>query len=160
MKHQPLPALHSSAASRPAPRGAAPVGRTAELAPPELAAVTYLRMALSGSSAAVAEDFSLLLGAEDGAEAHAAFTRLAAALSARPRAFPHHAPGCACYGGDESAFAQLLSAAAAGDEEAAMGFALHLFSGRPPLGLLGAAARAGLALSHMAGVLTAPRALH
>ena len=143
------------------PRGAAPVGRTAELCPAELAAVTYLRMALSGAGAAVAEDFTLMLGAADGAEAHAAFSRLASALASRPRAFPHHAPGCRCYGGDESAFANLLSAAAAGDEEAAMGFALHLFSGRPPLGLLAAAARAGLALSHMAAMLsTAPRALH
>ncbi|SIO05200.1 hypothetical protein [Vannielia litorea] len=144
----------------PTPRGAAPVGRVSELTPAERAAVTYLRMALSGGGAAVAEDFALLLGPQDGAEAHAAFTRLARALSERPRTFPHHAPGCTCYGGDESAFAQLLSAAAAGDEEAAMGFALHLFSGRPPLGLLGAAARAGLALTHMAGMLSAPRPLH
>ncbi|QDC08959.1 hypothetical protein FHY55_06745 [Oceanicola sp. D3] len=144
----------------PNPRGAAPVGRTAELAPPELAAVTYLRMEMTGDSAAVAEDFALLLGPQDGSEAHAAFARLAAALAARPRAFPHHAPGCRCYGGDESAFVQLLSAAAEGDEEAATGFALHLFSGRPPLGLLGAAALAGLAFSHMAGVLAAPRVIH
>ncbi|MBS8228818.1 hypothetical protein [Vannielia litorea] len=147
-------------AAIPAPRGAAPVGRTAELAPAELAAVTYLRMALTGGSGAVAEDFAMLLGPRDGTEAHAAFTRLASALSRRPRAFPHHAPGCACYGGDESAFAHLLSAAATGDEEAAMGFALHLFSGRPPLGLLAAAARAGLALSHMADLLAKPRAIH
>ncbi|MBY6046349.1 hypothetical protein [Vannielia litorea] len=136
------------------------MGRTAELAPAELAAVTFLRMALTGRDAQVAEDFALLLGAQDGAEAHAAFARLARALAERPRAFCHHAPGCACYGGDESAFAHLLSASAAGDEEAAMGFALHLFSGRPPLGLLGAAARAGLALNHMAEMLSAPRALH
>ncbi|MCO6381190.1 hypothetical protein [Oceanicola sp. 502str15] len=147
-------------APRP-PRGGAPVGRVEELTPAELAAIAYLRMTLTGNQRAVAEDFTLLLGTDDGAEAHAAFHRLAAALSTRSRIFPHHAPGCTCYGGDESAFAGLLGAAAEGDEEAAMGFALHLFSGHPPLGLLTAAARAGLALSHMAGLLSAaPRAVH
>ena len=141
-------------------RGGAPVGRCDELAPAERAAVAYLRLWLTGGQRAVSQDFEMLLGAADASEAIAAFADLTRALGRRARPFPHHAPGCACFGGDESAFAQLLSAAAAGDEEGATGFALHLFSGHPPPAMVARAARLGLAVQHMAALLSRPRALH
>ncbi|MDF1871918.1 MAG: hypothetical protein P1U55_04635 [Vannielia sp.] len=142
---------HASFPHAPPPRGTAPVGRMSDLAPPDIAAITYLRMWQAGAAEAVGEDFSLMLG-RDGAEAIHAFARLTSSITH----LPTHSPGCPALGGAESAFAGLLACAASGDEDAAMTYALHLTSGHPPLQILALAARVGLALAHMARHLAQP----
>lgn len=156
MKHARFFPRAAAPAAAAAPRGAAPVGRMAELSPPEIAAITYLRMWQAGAGAEVRADFTALLGPEDGEAALQAFAALADLLCTARQPFPAHAPGCGCYGGAESAFSGLLRAAAEGDETGAAGFALHLFSGHPPPRILGLAARCGLALTHMARHLARP----
>ncbi len=66
------------------------------------------------------------------------------------RPLMRHSLDCECFGGDECAFAQLVSAATGGDEHDAMTFALHLFDGVQAKCAIGAAAMCGHAFFSMA----------
>ncbi|MFZ3584577.1 hypothetical protein ACOI1H_20805 [Loktanella sp. DJP18] len=113
-------------------RGAAPVGALQELPPVELAAIVYLRAWCEGGDdrGIIAKDFRLVMGHAEGAVAAADFHDLMTILlgSAR-RPIMRHGLGCRCFGGDESAFAHMIAAAASGSTEDAMLFASILMSG-------------------------------
>lgn len=110
-------------------RGAAPVGVLADLPGLEQGAVLLLRQWCGGEDGriAVAEDFARSLGEERGARAVNALAHLLTLLAHHGRRpFMRHDLTCACLGGDESAFAQMVAASAAGDTEDAMAFALTM----------------------------------
>ena len=110
-------------------RGAAPVGHLHELPPVELAAIVYLRAWCEGGPdrEIIAKDFCLVMGDAAGAVAVGDFGALMTALlnSAR-RPVMRHGLGCRCFGGDESAFANMIAAAAGQDREDAMLYACTL----------------------------------
>jgi hypothetical protein len=113
-------------------RGAAPVGLLHELPPVELAAVVYLRAWCEGGAhRQIAEkDFSLVMGDEEGTAAIEAFNTLVTVLlSDARRPVMRHSLGCKCFGGDESAFANMIAAAAGRDREDAYLFACILMTG-------------------------------
>jgi len=110
-------------------RGAAPVGLLADMPPLERTLVHLLRQWCDGEAGriALAEDFTAIFGPEQAAHevnSLAHLIMLMVQMGRRPL-MRHHAQ-CACLGGDESAFAQLVAAATAGDREDAMAFALTL----------------------------------
>ena len=117
--------------SRPqprAPRGAAPVGTLADLPMLEQGAVVLMRQWCQDEPGriAVAQDFTRALG-EDGAQAVNLLAHLITLIvryGRRP--MMRHDLTCTCIGGDESAFAQMIAAAAAGDRDDAMAFALTM----------------------------------
>ncbi len=117
--------------SRPqtrAPRGAAPVGTLADLPLLEQGAVLLMRQWCQDEDGriAVAQDFTRALG-EDGAQAVNLLAHLITLIvryGRRP--MMRHDLTCTCIGGDESAFAQMVAAAAAGDRDDAMAFALTM----------------------------------
>ena len=117
--------------SRPqprAPRGAAPVGTLADLHMLEQGAVVLMRQWCQDEQGriAVAQDFTRALG-EDGAQAVNLLAHLITLIvryGRRP--MMRHDLTCTCIGGDESAFAQMIAAAAAGDRDDAMAFALTM----------------------------------
>lgn len=112
-----------------APRGAAPVGMVAELPVLEQGAVLLMRQWCDGEEGriAVAEDFARNLGDERGVSAVNALAHLITLMiSHGRRPFMRHSLHCTCIGGDESAFAQMVAAASAGDREDAMAFALTM----------------------------------
>lgn len=139
--------------STPQPsRGGAPVGVLSELPPVELAAILYLRHWFSGNHAQVWRDFSRTFDRADAAVAMASFEDLMRTVQNHARRpLLRHGLDCACFGGDECAFAQFVAAATSGDEHDAMTFALHLFDGVQAKCVLGAAAMCGHAFSSMAG---------
>ncbi len=107
-------------------RGAAPVGTLHELPPVELAAIVYLRAWCQGSDDRhiVARDFRLVTDAAEAAAAIGDFDALMGTLLAHPRRpFMRRQLGCACFGGDESAFANLIAAAARRERDDSMLFA-------------------------------------
>lgn len=133
------------------PRGGAPVGILSELPPVELAAILYLRHWLSGNQDQIWRDFSHTFSRADAACAMASFEDLMRAVQNNTRRpLMRHKTGCDCFGGDECAFAQLVAAAASGDEHDAMTFALHLFDGVQAKCALQAAAMCGHAFFSMA----------
>lgn len=110
-------------------RGGAAVGMLADMPPLERGVVQLLRQWCDGEAGriAVAEDFTALFGAEQAAVAVnnlAHLITLMVQMGRRP--LMRHQVQCACLGGDESAFAQMVAAATAGDREDAMAFALTL----------------------------------
>ncbi len=129
-------------------RGAAPVGHLAELPDVERGAVLFLRHWCEGDEAraAIARDFALVFGAEQGAELACAqdqLMRLVLGQARRP--LMRHSDGCTCIGGDESAFAQMVAAAASGDDDLAAMFALTLIAAPAVGSVLPLAERLGLA---------------
>lgn len=120
LPRSPLPA---------APRGAAPIGMIAELPVLEQSAVLLLRQWCDGEAgrSAVVTDFACMLGDDRGTAAVNALAHLVTLMvSHGRRPFMRHDLRCSCFGGDESAFAHLVAAAAAGDHEDAMAFALTM----------------------------------
>lgn len=116
---------------RPAPtnRGGAPVGHVAELPPLERAALLYFRQWRNGPNGreAVAHAFSQVFTPTRAVQEVNTLAALMAYLSVgQRRPIMGHCTGCACFGGDESAFVNLIAAAAADDKEDAMAFALTL----------------------------------
>lgn len=107
----------------PAPRGAAPVGRVADLPAPEAGAVRVLRLWLSGETGrgrAIA-DFTATLGLGHGAAAAEAIDRLCGLIIAHGRRpLMRHSTDCLCLGADEAVFAEFISRAASGEREEAM----------------------------------------
>ncbi|WP_050525892.1 hypothetical protein [Pseudorhodobacter aquimaris] len=113
----------------PPPRGAAPVGTLAELPGVERYAILYLRMWCEGpkSREAIAVEISRCLDAPQAAQALNRFADLLDVVLRCPRRpLMRHSSDCGCFGGDESAFAHMVAASAAGDREDAMAFALTL----------------------------------
>ena len=129
-------------------RGAAPVGHLAELPDVERGAVLFLRHWCEGDAAraAIARDFALVFGSEQGAElAQAQDQLMRLVLGQARRPLMRHSDGCTCIGGDESAFAQMIAAAASGDEELATLFALTLIAAPAVAPVLKLAEQLGLA---------------
>jgi hypothetical protein len=112
-------------------RGGASVGHLSELPEVERGAVLFLRQWCLGDAAraVIARDFALAFGSERGAATNALQDRLMQVMLGRARRpLMRHADGCACLGGDESAFAQMVAAAASGDLEDASMFAMTLIA--------------------------------
>ena len=138
---------------RPA-RGATPVGHLADLPAVEKGAVLYLRLWCDGPEArqAIAGDFHLLFGAERGDQLAAALTHVVClTLGHARRPLMRHGTGCPCLGGDESAFAQMIAAAACGDRDDAVLFGMTLMSAPAVVDLMAEAEQLGLAFAEMFG---------
>jgi hypothetical protein len=110
-------------------RGGAAVGMLADMPALERGVIQLLRQWCDGEAGriAVAEDFTAIFGADQAAiEVNnlAHLIRLMVQMGRRP--LMRHHTQCACLGGDESAFAQMVAAATAGDREDAMAFALTM----------------------------------
>lgn len=121
-----------AATAGPPQRGAAPVGYLQELPAVELAAVLYLRVWCVGGETKdqIARDFRLLLGTDDAVLALTDFDALMkVTLNGARRPLMRHGLHCRCFGGDESAFANMIAAAAAQDRDDAMLFACTLLTG-------------------------------
>ena len=101
-------------------RGAAAVGRIADLSPIEVASVLYFRMWNDGQNglAQIKRDFISTLGSDDGQTAFWAFDNLCqhcSHYSRRP--LMRHQLKCNCLCADESCFANLIQAAGEGERE-------------------------------------------
>lgn len=134
------------------PRGAASVGRLADLDAVEAGAVLYLRLSWNNPQAlsALAADFSPVLGTAAGESAAANFHQLSSLCQSHARrALCPHALGCACLGADEACFAQMVASAAEGAREEALMMALLLVRADFAPLLAGLAQDAGLALRRM-----------
>jgi hypothetical protein len=110
-------------------RGAAAVGMLSELAAQDRAAIVAFRNWCDGplGREAVARDFARAFSGGRAAHELNAFADLVGMmLSAPRRSIMRHGVTCACFGGDEAAFAHMVAAATAGDQEDAMAFALIL----------------------------------
>ena len=117
----------------PVPRGAAPVGQMDELPRLEAIAILFLRMWCDGGATRqrMQADLTLALGQEDAAAAADLFDDLMKlTLSCARRPLMRHGVPCACFGGDECAFANMLAAATIGDREEAMLFSAILITGQ------------------------------
>ncbi len=110
-------------------RGGAAVGMLADLPPLERGVVQLLRQWCDGEAGriAVAENFTAIFGAEQAAiEVNNLAHLITLMVQMGRRPLMRHHTQCACLGGDESAFAQMVAAATAGDREDAMAFALTM----------------------------------
>jgi len=118
------------------PRGAAPVGLIDELPPAEAAAILYFRLWCDGPSgrARIHADLCSRLGPAEADLAAGVFDALmATVLSGMRRPLMRHGTECRCFGGDESAFANMVAAALSDEIEDAMIFAAALMRGAPAL---------------------------
>lgn len=114
-------------------RGAAPVGFLHELPQVELAAIVYLRAWCEGEEdrQIIGKDFRLVMGNSAGDTATDDFdTLMDMLLNNARRPVMRHGLACRCFGGDESAFAHMVAAAAGQDREDAMLFASTLVTGQ------------------------------
>jgi len=139
-------------------RGGAPVGRVADLAAVEAAAVIYFRLWCEGppSRGQIEDDFCAILGPVQGQRAALALggmLDLCARHGRRP--LMRHGRACACLGADEACFANFIASAVEGPREDALLMAMLLV--RPDVApvLAAMASQFGLALSRMQ--LRAPR---
>lgn len=141
------------------PRGAAAVGMLADLPLLEQGAVLLMRhwCCAVGGRQAVADDFALALGHERGGAAVDALDHLITLMVHHGRRpFMRHDLTCACIGGDESAFAQMIAAATADDTEDAMAFALTMMPAAFAYEAVQTARRFGLFVLAMARNLHSP----
>ena len=105
---------------------------------------------------AVAQDFTRALG-HDGAKAVNLLAHLISLIVHHGRRpMMRHDLTCTCIGGDESAFAQMVAAAAAGDREDAMAFALTMLPAEIALEAVQTAGPLGLLIHAMARYLDQP----
>ena len=144
-----------------AQRGAAPVGVLHELPPVELAAIVYLRAWCEGGQdrAMIAKDFRLVMGDAAAADVIEDFDLLMTTLlGGARRPVMRHAMGCKCFGGDESAFANLIAAAAGRDSEDALLFAGTLASSRYAWDVVQVALRLGQVFLRLARLPLGPDA--
>ncbi len=121
------PTDHTSA------RGGAPVGQLDELPTLEIVAITFFRLWCDGGAhrERLERDLALALGPADAVTAVALFDDLMrTTLACARRPLVRHGVPCRCFGGDESAFANMLAAAVIGDRDEAMLFASILISGQ------------------------------
>jgi hypothetical protein len=133
-------------------RGGAPVGYVAELDPIEAGAVLYLRLWFDGleSQAVVWDDFTRVLGADQGRDALKSLEQLCGlCVSYGRRPLMRHQVTCKCLGADESCFANFVAAATEGEHEDAMLIATILVRADMAPSLVGLAQSVGLALKRM-----------
>ena len=133
-------------------RGAAPVGVLSELPPVELAAIVYFRMACASPETRdqLSQDFALAFGAVQGEFYEAMVAEFVHVLVHKSRRkIMRHEPNCKCFGGDESAIANIIAAAAAGDREEAQMLASNLVPCEVARQLVQPAEDIGLALHLM-----------
>lgn len=136
-------------------RGAAPVGHLCELPPLEAVTVHYFRAWCSGGTkrGSIPRDFRLVMGEVAGSEAADDFDALMTTLARNARRpIMHHALDCGCLGGDESAFANMIAAAAVQDVDDALLFAAALTRGHAAYPVVQLAQRLALAFLRVAGV--------
>ena len=115
---------------RPA-RGGAAVGMLNELPASERYAILAFRLWCDGADGreTVARDVSRAFAPARAVQVVNDFADLTQILLHRARRpIMRHGRDCACFGGDEAAFSQMIAAAAAGDTEDAMAFALVLMT--------------------------------
>lgn len=113
-------------------RGAAPVGQMQELPPMERIAILFLRAWCDGGveKTQMIADFRCVLGPEEGDLRYEDFNTLLRMMLRCGRCpLMRHGLTCRCFGGHESAFAQMITAAATQDREDALLFATTLLSG-------------------------------
>ena len=140
-------------AAHEVPRGAAPIGLAGDLPVLEQGAVLLLRQWCDGEDGriAVAADFTRALGNERGNEAADALAQLVTLFVHHGRRpLMRHGLQCSCLGGDERAFALMVAAAASGDREDAMAFALTMMHADAAFAAVLTAAPLGLAIHAMA----------
>ncbi len=104
--------------SAPSSRGATPVGKLHELPPLEMTVIIYLRMWCDGGlrREQIRRDFILAFGQTVGSRHSASFSSFMLVLIHKSRRKTmRHQETCQCFGGDESAVANMVAAAAAGD---------------------------------------------
>lgn len=124
--------LTEAAPTQAPQRGGAPVGQLQELPAIEGAAILYLRAWCKGGPdrELIGQDFAAVLGERDGRKAAEDWDALMNMfLGGARRSIMLHGLGCKCFGGDESAFANMIAAAASQDGEDALLFASTLMSG-------------------------------
>ena len=134
------------------PRGAAAVGRLAELDPVEAGAVLYMRLCWNAPDALerMTEDFVSLMGDDAGRHAARGFHQLSQLCHGHARRpLCPHSLNCACLGGDEACFARMVASAADGAREEALMMALLLVRADMAPLITGLAQDAGLALRRM-----------
>lgn len=110
-------------------RGGVAVGMLADMPPLERGVVQLLRQWCDGEAGriAVAEDFTTIFGPEQAAiEVNNLAHLITLMVQMGRRPLMRHQTNCSCLGGDESAFAQMVAAATAGDRDDAMAFALTM----------------------------------
>jgi len=136
----------------PESRGAAPIGHLHELPPLEMMVIVYLRMWCEGgpSRDQVRKDFILALGQTTGSIYSATFASFLLVLIHKSRRnIMRHQAMCQCFGGDESAIANMIAAAAAGDVQEALLLASHLVPSKTAKELMKPAEEIGLAFDLM-----------
>lgn len=127
-------------------RGAAAVGIMDELPQVELAAIIYLRAWCAGGTdrEIIAKDFGFVTGPAEATHAVEDFDALMRTLlNHARRPIMRHGLGCTCFGGDESAFANMIAAATSQDREDAMLFASTLMAGHAAWTVVQLATRLG-----------------
>ncbi len=135
-------------------RGSAPVGHIDELPPLEMTAIVYLRMWCEGglSRQQVRDDFILAFGHSMGSVHSATFSSFMLLLIHKSRRkIMRHKSSCQCFGGDESAIANMIAAAAVGDIDDALLLASHLVPSETAQELIQPAEEIGLAFDQMLG---------
>lgn len=135
-------------------RGAAPIGHMHELPPLEMMVIVYLRMWCEGGPSRVQmrKDFILALGQNVGSMHSSTFASFMLVLIHKSRRkIMRHQATCKCFGGDESAIANMIAAAAAGDIEEALLLASHLVPSKSAHELMQPAEEISLAFDQMLG---------
>ena len=135
------------------PRGGAPVGMLSELPLLERAAILVLRLWRDGTpgQAQIAHDLALAFGpARAGAQLDRIDALLGIVLAGARRPMMRHGAECQCFGGDESAFANMVAAAVIGERDDAMVFALALIAPNHAFAAVQAAEGFGLAVLGLA----------
>jgi len=135
-------------------RGATPVGHIDELPPLEMTTILYLRLWCEGqlSREQVHDDFILAFGHSIGTQHSATFSSFMLTLVHKSRrSIMRHQTNCQCFGGDESAVANMIAAAAAGDRQDALLLASHLVPSNIAEDLVKPAEDIGLAFDQMLG---------
>ena len=142
---------------QPANRGGAPVGMMADLPVVEKGAILFLRLWCEGAQGQrqVAQDFALAFGPDRAVvETERLATLIRVVLGGVRRPLMRHGTDCQCFGGDESAFANLVAASVVGEREDAMVFALALMTPDRAFDAVTAAEGFGLAIHGLAHALS------
>jgi hypothetical protein len=153
---------HSDNADPVSPaRGGAPVGILQELCPVERTAIVCLRVWCEGSEGRdiIIRDFCHVMGSQEGMAAGADLDALLSTILGNARRpIMRHGSGCSCFGGDESAFAQLIAAAAQQDRDDAMLFAGLLVNGHATWAVVQLALDLGQVFLRLARLTAQPHA--
>jgi hypothetical protein len=133
-------------------RGAAPVGQLGELPVLEMSAIVYFRMLGTSieTRQQLHQDFQLAFGRDHGIYYAAQFEEFFTFLATKSRRkVMRHEIDCTCFGGDESAIANMIALAAIGDIQEAELLASNLVPCKDAKTLVAHAEAIGLALSLM-----------